>query len=60
MQPSLQKTSLITPDEIARSFAREEETVLVHLAGQLPFRLNRIRYDLDEPFKSRAARSPYH
>jgi type IV secretion system protein VirD4 len=59
-QPSLQKTALMTPDELARSFAREEEAVLVYLAGQLPFRLNRIRYDLDRPFKSRAAPSPYH
>ena len=59
-QTSLQKTALITPDEIARHFSREEETVLVHLAGAHPFRLNRIRYDLDEPFRSRAAPSPYH
>ena len=47
-------------DEIARLFAREEEAILVHLAGQQPFRLNRIRYDLDAPFRSRAAPSPYH
>lgn len=60
LQPSLQKTALITPDEIARVFAREEEAVLVHLAGQQPFRLNRIRYDLDAPFKARASPSPYH
>jgi len=59
-QPSLQKTALITPDEIARHFAREAEVVLVHLAGQQPFRLNRIRYDVDEPFCVRAGRSPYH
>lgn len=59
-QPSLQKTALITADEIARIFAREEETVLVHLTGQFPFRLNRIRYDLDLPFKDRAGSSPYH
>ncbi len=59
-QPSLQKTPLIQPDEIARLFAREEEAILVHLAGQQPFRLNRIRYDLDAPFRSRAAPSPYH
>ena len=59
-QPSLKKTALITPDEIARHFSREEEAVLVHLAGEHPFRLNRIRYDLDEPFRSRAAPSPYH
>lgn len=59
-QPSIQKTSLLTPDEIARVFARDEETVLVHAAGQYPFMLNRIRYDLDEPFRSKAAKSPYH
>ncbi|MFY9459768.1 MAG: type IV secretory system conjugative DNA transfer family protein [Aquabacterium commune] len=60
LQESLQKTALITPDEIARSFGRDEEAVLVHIAGQQPFRLNRIRYHLDEPFRSRAAPNPYH
>lgn len=59
-QQSLQKAALITPDEIARYFSRENETLLVHLAGFHPFRLNRIRYDMDEPFKSRASQSPYH
>jgi type IV secretion system protein VirD4 len=59
-QESLQKTTLITPDEIARYFSRENEALLVHLAGFHPFRLNRIRYDRDEPFKKRSTKSPYH
>lgn len=59
-QESLQKTALITPDELARYFSRENETLLVHLAGLHPFRLRRIRYDLDAPFAQRASRSPYH
>ena len=59
-QQSLQKAALITPDEIARYFARENDVLLVHLAGNHPFRLSRIRYDLDEPFAKRASPSPYH
>lgn len=57
---SLQKTALMTADEIGRYFARETETLLVHLAGHHPFRLNRIRYERDAPFKNRASKSPYH
>lgn len=59
-QQSLQAADLITPDEIARYFARENEVVLVHLAGHQPFRLSRIRYELDAPYSKRAAKSPYH
>jgi type IV secretion system protein VirD4 len=59
-QQSLQKATLITPDEIARYFSRENESLLVHLAGMHPFRLNRIRYEMDRPFVARASKSPYH
>lgn len=59
-QQSLQKAALITADEIARYFSRDNEALLVHLAGMHPFRLNRIRYEMDQPFKARAAKSPYH
>lgn len=59
-QESLQKTSLMTAEEIGRYFARENEVLLVHLAGHHPFRLSRIRYDMDAPFKDRASKSPYH
>jgi type IV secretion system protein VirD4 len=59
-QPSIQKGPLMTPDEIARLFAREQAAVLVLIAGLQPFRLSRINYDQHEPFKSRAAPSPYH
>jgi len=58
--PGLHQTALITPDEIARHFSRESEMLIVHLSGQQPFRLNRIQYERDEPFCSRADPSPYH
>jgi type IV secretion system protein VirD4 len=57
---SVLKVKLLNPDEICKYFSRDNETILVLVAGLSPFRLNRIRSYMDEPFLLRAQPNPYH
>jgi type IV secretory pathway TraG/TraD family ATPase VirD4 len=63
LSPEPTKTKLMTPDEVARYFARrtapDRDYALCLPAGACPMRLQKIRYWQDEPFRSRAASNPY-
>ena len=59
-QQAPQKTPLMTPDEIARHFAREQETILILGAGLNPIIADRIKYYEDDFFKQIASSSPFH
>jgi hypothetical protein len=50
----------MTPDEVARYFAREKESILVLIAGAMPIRLNRLSAHRDQFFQKRATANPFH
>jgi len=56
----LHKIDLMTPDEVARYFAREKESILVLIAGAMPIRLNRLSAYRDLFFQKRATANPFH
>lgn len=57
---ALHKTPLMTPDEVARYFARERGAALALIAGALPIRLERLSAHRDPFFLERAKKNPFH
>lgn len=43
--PQVMKTALMTPDEIAREFSRDERRQLLYAGEIKPFYLKRVNYD---------------
>lgn len=56
---ALHKSPLLLPDEIARHFGRERETLLALIAGAPPALVERLIYFEDPLFFQRASKNPY-
>lgn len=56
---ALHKSPLLLPDEIARHFGRERETMLALIAGAPPALVERLIYYDDPLFAGRASPNPY-